>query len=216
MGASMAAMRAFGAELVEHGEDFEAARGRAIEMSSELGLHMIPSFHEDLLRGVSTYAYEFFAHERDLDTVYVPIGQGSGICSTIMIRDLFGLKTEVVGVVAENAASYALSFERGEAVSTNSADTIADGMACRVPDPAALEIILKGADRIVRVSEDDIRSAMRAYFIDTHNLAEGAGAAPLAALMRERVRMEGKRVGLILSGGNVDAGLFGSIIGEAA
>lgn len=211
-----AAMRAFGAELVEHGEDFEAARGRAIEMSSELGLHMIPSFHEDLLRGVSTYAYEFFAHERDLDTVYVPIGQGSGICSTIMIRDLFGLKTEVVGVVAENAASYALSFERGEAVSTNSADTIADGMACRVPDPAALEIILKGADRIVRVSEEDIRAAMRAYFIDTHNLAEGAGAAPLAALMRERERMAGKRVGLILSGGNVDAGLFGSIIGEAA
>jgi threonine dehydratase len=211
-----AAMRAFGAELVEHGEDFEAARGRAIEMADELGLHMIPSFHEDLLRGVSTYAYEFFAHERDLDTVYVPIGQGSGICSTIMIRDLFGLKTEVVGVVAENAASYALSFERGEAVSTNSADTIADGMACRVPDPMALEMILKGADRIVRVSEDDIRDAMRAYFVDTHNLAEGAGAAPLAALMRERDRMSGRRVGLILSGGNVDAGLFASIIGEAA
>jgi threonine dehydratase len=206
------AMRNFGAELVEHGEDFEAAKQRAIAMSEEQGLHMVPSFHEDLLRGVSTYAYELFNKVADLDTVYVPIGQGSGVCSTIMIRDLMGLKTKIVGVVAENAPSYALSFEAGKPVSTNDANTIADGVACRVPDAVAVEIINKGADRIVRVTEDEIRQAMHHYFTDTHNLAEGAGAVPLAALMQERDQMAGRKVGVILSGGNVDAALFRSVM----
>ena len=166
----------------------------------------------DLLRGVSSYAYELFNKVADLDTVYVPIGQGSGICSTIMIRDLMGLKTKIVGVVAENAPSYALSFEAGKPVSTNDANTIADGVACRVPDAVAVEIINRGADRIVRVTEDEIRQAMHHYFTDTHNLAEGAGAVPLAALMQERDQMAGRKVGVILSGGNVDAALFRSVM----
>lgn len=206
------AMKAFGGELVEHGVDFDEAREKAAEMSDQMNLHMIPSFHEDLLRGVSTYAYELFSKVRDLDVVYVPIGLGSGICSTIMVRDLMGLRTRIVGVVAENAPAYALSFDKGEAVSTNDANTMADGMACRIPVPGAVEIINRGADRIVRVSEDEIANAMRCYFTDTHNLSEGAGAAPLAALLQERQQMAGKRAGVILSGGNVDAALFQSVM----
>ena len=154
------AMKAFGGELVEHGVDFDEAREKAAEMSDQMNLHMIPSFHEDLLRGVSTYAYDLFSKVRDLDVVYVPIGLGSGICSTIMVRDLMGLRTRIVGVVAENAPAYALSFDKGEAVSTNDANTMADGMACRIPVPGAVEIINRGADRIVRVSEDEIANAI--------------------------------------------------------
>jgi len=149
----------------------------------------------------------------DLGTIYVPIGLGSGICATIQVRDALGLKTEIVGVVAENAAAYALSFESRRAVSTNSADTLADGMACRVPAEAALEIIWRGAARIVRVSEAEIRAAMRAYFDGTHNVAEGAGAASLAAALKDPVRKPGK-LGLILSGGNVDADTYAEVLGE--
>ncbi len=203
-----AAMHAYGAELIEHGEDFQEAKEYAAELGAERGLTMIPPFHPWLVAGVGTYSMEFLSAIADLDTVYVPIGMGSGICGMISARDALGSTTEIVGVVADNAPSYALSFETGEPVPTNSADTIADGMACRVPDPAALEIILAGAARIVRLSEDEILDAMAIYFTDTHNLAEGAGAAPLAGLLKERDKMTGKKVGLILSGGNADRALF--------
>ncbi|MCP5368042.1 MAG: threonine dehydratase [Hyphomicrobiales bacterium] len=207
-----AAMRAFGAELVEHGEDFQESYEYAMAQAAGQGLHPVRSFHHDLVRGVGTYSMELLDAVADLDTVYVPIGQGSGICGMISARDALGLKTRVVGVVAENAAAYALSFAEGRPISTNSADTVADGMACRVPDEAALEIIWRGAARIVTVTEDEIRDAMRHFYTDTHNLAEGAGAAPLAALLKERAEMAGKKVGLVLSGGNVDVGVMREVL----
>ncbi|WP_428678985.1 threonine dehydratase [Reyranella sp.] len=203
-----AAMRAFGAELVEAGSDFDAAREVAIKLAGERGLTMVPSFHRDLVAGVASYALELFRTAPPLDTVYVPIGLGSGICGTIAVRDALGLGTKVVGVVSTEAPAYALSFAAGRVVPTNSADTMADGMAVRGPDAEALEVILKGADRIVQVSDAEIGAAMRAYYEDTHQLAEGAGAAALAALLQERERMAGKRVGLILSGGNIDRPVY--------
>ena len=203
-----AAMRAFGAELVEAGHDFDAAREVAMRLAGERGLSMVPSFHRDLVCGVATYALELFRAAPPLDTVYVPIGLGSGICGTIAVRDALGLSTKVVGVVSTEAPAYALSFAAGKVVATNSADTMADGMAVRGPDAEALEVILKGADRIVKVSDAEIALAMRAYYEDTHQLTEGAGAASLAALMQERERLAGKRIGLILSGGNIDRPLY--------
>jgi len=210
-----AAMRALGGELIEHGHDFQAAYEYAQGLAGERRLHPLPSYHAVLARGVGTYALEFLRAAPDLDTVYVPIGLGSGICGVMAARDALGLKTKVVGVVAESAPAYALSFAQGKAVSTNSADTMADGMACRVPNAEALEAILKGVERIVQVSDDAIKAAMRAYFADTHNVAEGAGAAPLAALMAERARMAGKRVGLVLSGGNVDTAVYRDVLAAA-
>ena len=203
-----AAMRAFGAELVEAGHDFDSARVTAMQLAGERGLSMIPSFHRDLVCGVATYALELFRAAPPLDTVYVPIGLGSGICGVIAVRDALGLATKVVGVVSTEAPAYALSFAAGKVVATNSADTMADGMAVRGPDQEALNVILKGADRIVKVSDTEIAAAMRAYYEDTHQLTEGAGAASLAALMQERERLMGKRVGLILSGGNIDRPLY--------
>lgn len=202
-----AAMRAFGAELIEFGEDFQEAREEAMRLATVRGLEPVPAFHRDLVMGVSTYALELLSAYSDLDRLYVPIGQGSGICGCIMARDLLGLKTEIVGVQAEGAPAYALSFAAGHAVSTNTAETFADGMATRVPDENALAIIMKGAARIVVVSDDEIAAATRAYWRDTHNLAEGAAAAPLAAAFKE-----GKpgRTGLVLSGGNIDLDLFRS------
>lgn len=208
-----AAMRAFGAELVEAGHDFDAARETAMRLADERGLAMVPSFHRDLVRGVATYALELFRAAPSLDTVYVPIGLGSGICGTIAVRDALGLATKVVGVVSTEAAAYALSFAAGKVVATNSADTMADGMAVRGPDAEALGIILKGADRVVQVSDAEIGAAMRAYYEDTHQLTEGAGAASLAALMQERGRMQGKRIGLVLSGGNIDRPVYLRVLG---
>jgi len=210
-----AAMRAFGAELIEHGNDFDEAYAHARERAAARKLHMVLAFHPWLVLGVASYALELFRAVPDLDTVYVPIGQGSGICGTLAVRDGLNLRTRVVGVVAANAPAYALSLARGAPVATDSAATIADGVACRIPDPHAFELIRSGADRIVTVSEAEIRAAMRHYFTDTHNLAEGAGAAPLAALLQERERMRGKKVGLILSGGNVDRDVFASVLGRA-
>jgi threonine dehydratase len=209
-----AAMRALGAELVEHGRDFDEAYAHTRQLAAERSLHMIPAFHPWLVLGVASYALELFGAVSDLDTVYVPIGQGSGICGTLAARDCLGLRTRVVGVVAHNAPAYALSFQRGEPVATDSAITIADGVACRIPDPTALELIKRGAERVVTVTETEIRAAMHHYFTDTHNVAEGAGAAPLAALLQERERMRGKKVGLILSGGNVDRGVFAEVLRE--
>jgi threonine dehydratase len=207
-----AAMEAFGAELITAGKDFDESRVIAAEIQKQRGYHYVPAFHRDLVRGVATYAYELFSSFADLDVVFVPIGMGSGICGIITVRDLLGLKTEVVGVVAENAPAYALSFKAGQLVPTNSARTFADGMACRDPNGEAFDIIKQGAARIVAVSEDEIAEAMRVYYATTHNLAEGAGAAPLAALLKERARYAGKRAGLILSGGNVDMPLFTQVL----
>ena len=203
-----AAMRAFGAELVEAGHDFDAAKDAAMKLAGERGLAMVPSFHRDLVAGVASYALELFRTAPPLDTVYVPIGLGSGICGTIAVRDALGLGTKIVGVVSTEAPAYALSFAAGNVVATNSADTMADGMAVRGPDAEALTIILKGAERIVQVSDAEIGAAMRAYYEDTHQLTEGAGAAALAALLQERDRFAGKRVGLVLSGGNIDRPVY--------
>ena len=202
------AMRAFGADLVEHGEDFQAAREEAERRARRDGLEFVPSFHVDLVRGVATYALELSRQAPDLDVLYVPIGQGSGICGCILARDLLGLRTEIIGVQSSAAPSYALSFAAGRVVCTNSSDTLADGLATRVPDPEALAIIRKGAARIVQVSDDEVAAAIRAYWTDTHNLTEGAGAAALAAALKERATLAGKQVGLILSGGNIDLDLF--------
>ncbi|MGA7482304.1 MAG: threonine dehydratase [Bradyrhizobium sp.] len=202
------AMRAFGANLVEHGTDFQIAREEAGRRAVRDGLELVPSFHPDLVLGVATYALELFRAARDLETLYVPIGQGSGISGCILARDLLGLKTEIVGVQSTEAPSYALSFAAGTLVKTNSSNTRADGMATRVPDEDALAIIRKGASRIVQVTDAEIAAAIRSYWMDTHNLAEGAGAASLAAALQEKARLRGKRVGLILSGGNIDFELF--------
>jgi threonine dehydratase len=209
-----AAMRALGAELIERGGDFQEALEHAQALAAERRLAFVESFAPDLVRGVASYALELFRGAGALARVYVPIGLGSGICGVIAARDALGLATEVVGVAAERAAAYALSFAAGAPVSTNSADTLADGMACRVPNPAAVAIINRGAARIVTVGEDEIRAAMRAYFTDTHNVAEGAGAAPLAAALQERRQNRGQRIALVLSGGNVDRTVFAAILGE--
>jgi len=205
-----AAMRAFGATLLEHGEDFDAAREEAARLAAAQGLEFAPSFAPDLVLGVATYALELFRAAPPLDALYVPIGLGSGICGCILARDLLGLRTEIIGVQSTEAPSYALSLMLGQAVTVPSANTLADGMATRIPDPAALEIIRRGAARIVTVNDYVIADAIRAYWQDTHNLAEGAGAAPLAALLAERERMQGRRVGLVLCGGNIDLALFRS------
>ena len=165
-------------------------------IARERGYEFVPSFHRDLVIGVATYAYEFLGAIHDLDTVYVPIGLGSGICGMIGMRDAFGLATRIVGVVAQNANAYARSFAAGHVVMSNSARTFADGMAVRVPDDTALAVIRHGAERVIEVSEDEIAEAIRLYFSATHTLTEGAAAAPLAALMKERERMKGRRVGL--------------------
>lgn len=201
-------MRALGANLVEHGEDFQSAREEAERRAARDGLEPVPSFHTDLVMGVATYALELLRAAPDLQVLYVPIGQGSGICGCILARDLLGLRTEIVGVQSTEAPSYALSFSAGTVVRTNSSNTRADGMATRVPDAEALAIIRHGASHIVQVTDDEVAHAVRAYWTDTHNLAEGAGAAALAAALQEKAKLRGKRVGLILSGGNIDFDLF--------
>jgi threonine dehydratase len=207
-----AAMEAFGGRLITAGKDFDESRAIAMEMERKDGYHFFPSFHRELVKGVATYALELFTGNASLDAVYVPIGMGSGICATITVRDLLELKTEIVGVVAENAPAFALSFAAGHPVATNSASTFADGMACRDPQAEPFDIIKTGAARIVTVSEDEIADAIRLYYRATHNLAEGAGAAPLAALFKEKDRYRGKRVGLILSGGNIDMPVLAQIL----
>jgi threonine dehydratase len=210
------AIRGFGAELVEHGEDFQAAREEAYRRAATNGLEIVPAFHPALVLGVATYALELLRKARDLDVLYVPIGQGSGICGCILARDLLGLKTEIVGVQSTEAPSYALSFTAGAVVTTETSNTRADGVATRIPDADAVAIICKGASRVVQVTDDEIASAMRAYWTDTHNLAEGAGAAALAAALQEKKKLQGKRVGLVLSGGNIDFDRFRHWLGPDA
>jgi threonine dehydratase len=199
-----AAMRSFGAQLIEHGRDFDEAKEEAMRLAVERGLEYAPSFHRDFVMGVATYARELFEAFGDLDTVYVPIGLGSGICGVIGTRNALKLKTKIVGVVSECANAYARSMAGGRAIATNSALTFADGMAVRVPDATALEAIRHGAERIIEVSDDEIAEAIRCLYSATHNCAEGAGAAAFAALVKERAQMQGRRVGVILTGGNID------------
>jgi threonine dehydratase len=207
-----AAMAGFGAEVIAAGADFDESRAVAAQIAQERGYHFVPSFHASLVKGAATYARELFTDVPDLHTVYVPIGIGSGICGLITVRDLLGLKTEIVGVVAENASAVALSFEAGRPVATASARTFADGMACRDPSPEALAIIQAGAARIMRLTEDEIAEAVRIMYTDTHNLAEGAGAAALAGLIRERERLAGKRAAAVCTGGNIDAPVLAEIL----
>jgi threonine dehydratase len=207
------AMRGFGGEVVEWGRDFDEAREEAARLAQAQGLYLVPPFHTELVKGVATYALELFKAVPDLHTVYVPIGCGSGICGVIAARDALGLKTEVVGVVSTEAAAAKLSFEAGEICETATATTFADGLAVRKPIPEAFAIYGAAAARIVSVAEDEIAEAMRVYYTDTHNLADGAGAAALAALIQEREAMAGRRVGVILSGGNVDRAVYANVIG---
>ncbi len=209
-----AAMAAYGATLIEHGSDFEEARDEALRRAAAEGLLFVPSFAPDLVLGVATYALELFQAAPDLDAVYVPIGLGSGICGTILVRDLLGLRTRIVGVQSTGADCYARSFAAGRPVPGNRANTKADGIEVRQPDPEALRIILAGADRVVTVSDEAIGAAIRACWTDTHNLIEGAGAAPLAALLQEREAMRGQKVALIASGGNIDLALFRTWVGD--
>jgi threonine dehydratase len=208
-----AAMSALGAKLIEHGVDFEEARDEAHRLAATEHLVFVPSFAPDLVKGVASYALELFQAEPALDAMYVPVGLGSGICGAILARDLLGLTTQVIGVQSTGADCYARSFAAGHLVAGNRADTKADGIAVRQPDQEALRIILGGAERIVTVTDAEIAEAIRAYWTDTHNLIEGAGAAPLAALVQEAQAMRGKRVALIASGGNIDLALFRSWVG---
>lgn len=207
------AMRTFGAHVIEFGKDFDEAKQEAGRIAADQGLHWIPSFHRDLVLGVASYALELFRGAEPLDTVYVGVGMGSGICGLILARDLLGLKTEIVGVGAVNAPASAQSFAAGRPVMLPTALTFADGIATREPNAEAIEIICRGAARFVLVSEDEIAEAMRAYFDDTHQVAEGAGAAPLAALLQERERMAKRTVGVILSGGNIERARFLDVLG---
>jgi len=202
------AMQAMGAELIVHGADFNAALDHATQLAQERQLHKIPSFHSDLVEGVASYALELLRAQPGLDRIYVPIGLGSGICGTICARNALGLDTEIVGVVSSEADCYARSFRAGQCQSTDTAETLADGLAVRIPDPDALALMLNSVSRIVTVSDADILLAIKDYFTDTHNVAEGAGAATLAAAQREADLNRGGKIAVVLSGGNLDASLY--------
>jgi len=206
------AMRAFGAKLIEHGEDFQAAREYATQLAEESGAHMVSSFHPLLVQGVATYGVELFRACRDLEAVYVPIGLGSGICGTIAVRNALSPRTKVIGVVSAHARAYALSFASKRAIESPVTTQLADGVACRTPHPDALEVIWKYVDRIVEVTDDEIAEAMRLIFECTHNTAEGAGAAAVAAIARERNEVKGRKVAAILTGGNVDRPVFARVL----
>jgi threonine dehydratase len=205
-------MQALGAELIEQGDDFQAALEAAAVVAQDRGWHIVPSFDRLLVQGVASYALELLRAVPGLDTLYVPIGLGSGICGAIAARDALGLSTRIVGVVSSAAPAYARSLELGRRVSCEVTTRIADGMACRTPVPEALAIIAAGGERVVEVTDDEIEDAMRALFADTHNVAEGAGAAALAAVLKDRDRLRGQQVGIVVSGGNVDSAPFGRIL----
>jgi threonine dehydratase len=203
-----AAMQAFGAQLVVHGRDFQEAREHAAKLADAQGFEMVPSFHRELVAGVATYAAELHAQARDLDVVYVPVGQGSGICANIAVRDLLGRRTEVVGVVAERAPAHALSFEAGRPVTTSEADTFVDGVATRVPDADAVEVMVRGAARFVQVTESAAEEAMRTMWQTTHQMPEPAGALALAGLLADNARPAGAVAAVIMTGGNCDKELI--------
>lgn len=210
-----AAMRSLGVRLIEHGDDFQEAREQAARLAEGQGLHLVPSYHEDLVRGVATYWLELFRAVPALDVVYVPIGQGSGICAAVAAREALGHRARIVGVVSTHAPCYALSAAAGRVVEAPVSTRLADGMACRVPDQAALDVLLAHVDEIVKVTDDEVAAAMRLCFQATHNVAEGAGAAGLAAAMQQRERLSGRVVGVPLTGGNVDSDLFAEVLGAS-
>ena len=207
-----AAMRALGVTLIEHGDDFQSAREFAEALAREQSLHMVPSFHPLLLAGVATYSLELLRAVKDIDIAYVPIGLGSGICGMLAARTALKLKTEVVGVVSAHASAYAKSFSARRLIESPANTELADGMACRIPEPAALELIWKGVDRMVQVTDEEVAAAMRTLFECTHNICEGAGAAAAAAAAQERFRVAGRRIALILSGGNIDRQVFARVL----
>jgi len=208
------AMLAQGVELVEHGQDFQESLEFARTLAAERGFAMVDSFHEQLIKGTATYALEFFQAAPPLDAVYVPIGLGSSICGVSAARNAIGLTTEIVGVVAAESPSYALSFRQRRVVESPSRTVIADGLACRAPNPLAMEIIWKNVARMIEVTDAEIAQAMRVYYQDTHNLAEGAGAAALAGALKDRQNLAGKRIGLILTGGNVDSETYRNVLAD--
>jgi len=207
-----AAMRALGVELIEHGSDFQESREQALKISKTRGLHMMPSFHKSLIVGVATYSQELLQAVQNVDVVYVPIGLGSGICGMVAARDALGLKTEIVGVVSAHAMAYFDSFSSKRLVESAVSTQLADGMACRVPEVDALEIIWRGVERVVAVTDSEVAAAMRILFESTHNTCEGAGAAATAAAIAERSRTQGRKIAVIVSGGNVDGNIFASVL----
>lgn len=211
-----AAMRALGAQLVEAGDDFQAAREHAAQLAHRSDLHAIPSFHPALVAGVASYCLEFLQGSPPLDVVFVPIGLGSGICAMIAARNALGLNTEIVGVVSTHAPAYARSLAAGKVIPHAVSTVLADGMACSTPDPAAFEIIRTGVSHIIEVSDDEIAAAMRALYEDTHNVAEGSGAAGFAALLKTRTTHAGRRAGVVMTGGNVDRILLHRVLGGAS
>jgi threonine dehydratase len=213
-----AAMRALGVELVEHGEDFQAAREHAQRIAAERALHMVPSYHDDLVRGVASYWLEYFGAipaEEMPEAVFVPIGLGSGICACAAARAYCGVRTRIIGVVSALAPAYQQSFRAGRAIEVPATTQLADSMACRVPEPQALEIIRREVDDVIAVDDAEVAAAMRLLFAATHNVAEGAGAAGLAGLWQQRERWRGRRVGFVLSGGNVDTAMYAQVLGNA-
>jgi len=207
-----AAMRAQGATLIEFGRDFQESKEHAQGLARERGWQLVPSYDRNIVKGVATYWLEFFSAVRDLDVVYVPIGQGSGVCAACAVRDGLKLKTKIIGVVSEGAPAYALSFAAGRKIEAPVTTQIADGIACRAPDDESLAVVLREVDHIVQVSDDEIRQAMKFYFLDAHNVVEGAGAAGLAAALKEKEALEGERVGLVITGSNVDHDTFAKVL----
>jgi threonine dehydratase len=206
------AMRALGAKLVEHGQEFQEAREEAMRVADRDSLHMVPSFHPDIVLGVATYWAELFRAVPDIDVVYVPIGQGSGACAAAAARNVYSPGTKIVGVVSAHAPCFARSFAAGQVVEAPVSTVLGDGMACRKPDAEAVAIMLDNLERIVEVTDAELADAMRRIFALTHNVAEGAGAAAFAAAWREREALQGKRIGLTLSGGNVDSAMFADVL----
>jgi threonine dehydratase len=209
-----AAIRALGVSLLEHGAEFQDAREYAIELAQERGAHMVPSFHPDLVRGVATYWWEFFKAVPQMDVAYVPIGLGSGAAAAISAKLALGHKAKIVGVVSAHATTYAQSIAAGRVIASPVTTQLADGMACRIADQAALDFLTPHIDHIVQVTDDEVAQAMRYLYADTHNVAEGAGAASFAAAMQERAALKGLVVGTTLCGGNVDAGVFSRVLGD--
>jgi threonine dehydratase len=207
-----AAMRALGVTLIEHGADFQESREHAMALAEQRGAHMVPSFHSDLVLGVSTYWLEFFKAVPQLDVVYVPIGMGSGAAAVISAKLALGHQAKIVGVVSSHATSYADSIAAGRVVESAVSTVLADGMSCRRADQAALDILIPHLDHIALVTDDEVAAAMRAIYVDTHNVAEGAGAASFAAAMQERAQLKGQVVGTTLCGGNVDAAVFAKVL----
>ena len=210
------AMRALGADLIEHGADFQAALEHSRDLAARRELHPVPSFHADLVAGNAVSAWQFLQATPALDAVYVPIGLGSGICAMVAARDALGLPTRIVGVASAGAPAIALSFKAGCVVPHDVTTRIADGLACSTPHADALELIRRGVERIVSVTDDEAEAGMRAYFTDTHNIAEGSAGAALAAVLRERDSLARQRIGVVLTGGNVDASIFARVLAAAS